>query len=45
MSSNLFQILQLLISGSTPIAVCFFGYKMTKTMERRKLDVLKEKEW
>lgn len=45
MSSNLFQILQLVISTSIPITMVWISSKITKTIERRKLDALKEKEW
>ena len=45
MSSNLFQILQLVNSMLIPISIVGISLYITKTIERRKLDVLKEKEW
>lgn len=45
MSSNLFQILQIVSSLFIPITMVWISLKITKTIERRKLDALKEKEW
>ncbi|WP_315511933.1 hypothetical protein [Hoylesella nanceiensis] len=45
MSSNLFQILQLASSLFISITMVWISSKITRTIERRKLDALKEKEW
>lgn len=45
MSSNLFQILQLVNSMLIPITIVGISLYITKTIERKKLDALKEKEW
>lgn len=45
MNQNTIEILKLVSSFLTPIAVIFIGYTINKNIERTKIGILKEKEW
>ena len=45
MNTDTIEILKLVSSFLTPLAVIFIGYNINKNIERTKAEILKEKEW